>query len=348
MTAAFNKSNCKEINIQNKLSKTNLAKELDELVEKSKALTKIINGDMTLMKSCSQEFINTNSDISNETAKGILNVAIQAPMSQRLAEVNDDINRNFMVMRSNLTVLMNGINNDINNITKFVTLNENDKRNTNASSRKDLGYSQHIQGDLKDEVRLRSEDSVKVFDWSDKQKQRKMDQPTTTGSPSSHSFDLSSCESKICRSKEIFEPLSTIGKISLYIKYLPHSEKIVLKILKVFDIPTLDRGGTKTIQVHLSLLPEKKQRYRSRAVPYINNTTELNYSYEFSGVKIIDINILIIRIKVYSVKSTRKKVFGETRIPLRELRMWSDGIEFSQDLLPRGIVVRLRFVYDLI
>ena len=112
-------------------------------------------------------------------------------------------------------------------------------------------------------------------------------------------------------------------------------------------MPTLDRGSTKTIQVHLCLLPEKKQRYRSRAVPYASNTTELNYSYEFSGINIIDINILIIRIRIYSVKPTRKKVFGETRIPLRESRMWSDGNEFSQDLLPGGIVVRLRFVYDL-
>ena len=303
---------------------------------------------MTSMKSCRQEFINKNSDISNETGKGISNVAMKAPMSQRLAGVNHDMNRNFMVMRNNLTVLMNGINNDTNNIAKFVTLNENDKGNTNAFSREDIGYSQHIQDGLKDKINLRSEDSFRAFDWPDRQKVQNMDQPKTADSGSFDSIHLSSYESKICKSKQIFEPLSTMGEILLYIKYVPHSEKIVLKILKVSDMPTLDRGSTKTFQVHLCLPPEKKQRYRSRAVPYTSNTTELNYSYEFSGVKIIDINILIIRIRIYSVKPTTKKVLGEIRIPLRESRTWSDGIEFSQDLLPRGIVVRLRFDHDLI
>lgn len=340
----LNKSNCKESNVQSKLSNTNLATEQDKAIEKSMVSSKIINGNITLVKSCSQEFINTNSDILNETAKGILNVATKAPMSQRLAGVNDEIAPNLMTMRNNLTLLINGINNDINNITKFVTLKENDKENMNPFSRKNLGYAQHIKNDSKDEIDLRVEESFETFDGPDKRKERKVNQPTTIDSPGPHSFDLSPYESKISKSKEIFEPLSTMGKILLYIKYLPNSEKILLKILKVFDMPNLNRGGTKTIQVHLCLLPEKKQRYRSRVVPYTNNTTELNYSYEFSGGN--DINIFFIRIRVYSVKATRKKVFGETRVPLRELSMWSDGIEFLQDLLPRGIVVRLGFVYD--
>ena len=342
----LNKSNCKKSNVQNKLSNTNPATEHDKAIGKSMSPSKIINGNITLMKRCSQEFINTNSDILNETAKGILNVAMKAPMSKRLAGVNDEINQNLMTMKNNLTVLMNGINNDINNITKFVTLNEKDKENMNPFSRENLGYARHIQDDSKYEIDLRGEESFRTFDWSDKQKERKMDQLTTTDSPVSDSFNLSPYESKISRPKEIFEPLSTMGKISLYIRYLPNSGKIILKILKVFDMPNLNRGGTKTIQVHLCLLPEKKQRYRSTAVPYTSNITELNYSYEFREGNIIDINIFIIRIRVYSVKPTRKTVFGETRIPLRELSMWSDGFEFLQDLLPRGIVVRLRFVYD--
>ena len=149
--------------------------EHDRLVEKSKALNKIINGNMTSIKSCSQEFINTNSDISNETGKGTLNVAMKAPISQRLAGFNDDMNRNLIVMRNNLTVLMNGIKNDINNITKLVTLNKNDKGNTNAFSTEDTGYSQHIQDGLKDKISLRSEDPFRAFDWPDRQKERNMD-----------------------------------------------------------------------------------------------------------------------------------------------------------------------------
>ena len=255
----LNKSNCKKSNVQNKLSNTNPAREHDKAIGKSMSPSKIINGNITLMKRCSQEFINTNSDILNETARGILNVAMKAPMNKRLAGVNDKINQNLMTMKNNLTVLMNGINKDINNITKFVTLNEKDKENMNPFSRENLGYARHIQDDSKYEIDLRGEESFRTFDWSDKQKERKMDQLTTTDSPVSDSFNLSPYESKISRPKEIFEPLSTMGKISSYIRYLPNSGKIILKILKVFDMPNLNRGGTKTIQVHLCLLPEKKK-----------------------------------------------------------------------------------------
>lgn len=122
----------------------------------------------------------------------------------------------------------------------------------------------------------------------------------------------------------------------LSLEYRPDTEKLLVTVLSARDIPDKARSGMDSWQVHMVLLPSKKQRHKTSiqrgSLPHFNET------YRFSRVDPSDLHMLAIRFRLYALggRMSRERMMGEKVLRLGGLDPDGGTMETTLVLEPRS------------
>ncbi|KAJ8401241.1 hypothetical protein AAFF_G00388230 [Aldrovandia affinis] len=116
------------------------------------------------------------------------------------------------------------------------------------------------------------------------------------------------------------EPAAKYGTLDVVFDYDSGEQRLMVTVTAVTDIPALKRTGNISWQVHLVLLPTKKQRAKTGIqkgpCPVFNET------FKFSHVETEMIGNYAVRFRLYSVRRMKKeKVLGEKVFYLTKLNL---------------------------
>lgn len=137
------------------------------------------------------------------------------------------------------------------------------------------------------------------------------------------------------------EQICMAGKVLLSFTYMPAANKVNLKVVRAAELPPVERGGSENIQIHLCVLPMRKQRFRTTMQP--SSQGVFNQTFQFVHMTKDLLEKCAIRLRVYGVQRFSKKLMGEIKIPLIKIDLTSplaDG-DIWKNLAPKGLVVSI-------
>ena len=116
------------------------------------------------------------------------------------------------------------------------------------------------------------------------------------------------------------DPVAKYGTLDVVLDYDSGDQRLTVTVTAVTDIPALKRTGNISWQVHMILLPTKKQRAKTSIqkgpCPVFTET------FRFSHVESDMIGNYAIRFRLYSVRRMKKeKVLGEKVFFLTKLHL---------------------------
>ncbi|XP_072533380.1 synaptotagmin-14 isoform X1 [Salminus brasiliensis] len=116
------------------------------------------------------------------------------------------------------------------------------------------------------------------------------------------------------------EPLAQFGTLDVVLDYDSCDQRLAVTVTAVTDIPPLKRTGNISWQVHLVLLPTKKQRAKTSIArgpcPIFTET------FRFSHIESEMISNYAVRFRLYSVRRMKKeKILGEKVFYLTKLNL---------------------------
>ncbi|MEQ2308553.1 Synaptotagmin-14, partial [Ameca splendens] len=116
------------------------------------------------------------------------------------------------------------------------------------------------------------------------------------------------------------DPIAKYGTLDIVFDYDSEEQQLTATIMAVTDLPSIKRTGNISWQVHLVLLPTKKQRAKTGIqggpCPIFTET------FHFSHVESEMISNYAIRFRLYSIRRMKKeKVFGEKVFYLTKLNL---------------------------
>jgi len=134
------------------------------------------------------------------------------------------------------------------------------------------------------------------------------------------------------------EPLAIGGKILVQFTYMPAANKINLTVIRAGEMPPPERGGSENIQVHLCILPQRKQRFRTKAVSTAKGV--FNETFQFIHMTKDVVENCAIRLRVYGAQRFSKRIIGETRMSLSQIDLTSAlaDEQIWKTLSPKGLV----------
>uniref|UniRef100_UPI0037E752E8 synaptotagmin-16 isoform X1 n=1 Tax=Semicossyphus pulcher TaxID=241346 RepID=UPI0037E752E8 len=131
-------------------------------------------------------------------------------------------------------------------------------------------------------------------------------------------------------------PISKCGDMVLSLEYRPDTEKLMVTVVAARDIPDKARSGMDSWQVHMVLLPSKKQRHKTSvqrgSQPHFNET------FRFSRVDPSDLHMLAVRFRLYALggRMSRERMMGEKVLRLGGLDQDGGTMETTLVLEPRS------------
>ncbi|CAN2389825.1 Protein kinase C conserved region 2 (CalB) [Pristimantis euphronides] len=114
-------------------------------------------------------------------------------------------------------------------------------------------------------------------------------------------------------------PISKCGDLDIVLNYKAASQKLMVTIVAAEDIPDKDRSGVNSWQVHVVLLPSKRQRGKTAIQkgpqPVFNET------FTFNKLEPEEIANNALRFRLYAVhKMIREKMMGEKLFSLKKIK----------------------------
>ncbi|KAM4542442.1 synaptotagmin-16 isoform 2-T2 [Odontesthes bonariensis] len=131
-------------------------------------------------------------------------------------------------------------------------------------------------------------------------------------------------------------PISTCGELVIALEYRPDAEKLLVSVISARDIPDKARSGMDSWQVHMVLLPSKKQRHKTSlqkgSLPHFNET------FRFSRLEPSDLQMSAIRFRLYALggRMSRERMMGEKVLRLVGLNLGVVKMETTLVLDPRS------------
>ncbi len=116
------------------------------------------------------------------------------------------------------------------------------------------------------------------------------------------------------------EPLAQYGTLDVIFNYNSSDQRMSVTITALTDIPSLKRMGNISWQVHLVLLPTKKQR--AKTIIQRGPCPVFTETFHFSHVESEMIGNYAIRFRLYSIRRMKKeKALGEKVFYLTKLNL---------------------------
>ncbi|KAM9715358.1 LOW QUALITY PROTEIN: synaptotagmin-16 [Dama dama] len=114
------------------------------------------------------------------------------------------------------------------------------------------------------------------------------------------------------------EPISKCGDLDVIFEYRAASQKLTVTIVRAQGLPDKDRSGVNSWQVHVVLLPSKKQRGRTSIQRGPNPIFKEKVT--FAKVEPRDVTASVVRFRLYAArKMTRERMMGERLFYLSHL-----------------------------
>lgn len=114
------------------------------------------------------------------------------------------------------------------------------------------------------------------------------------------------------------EPISKCGNLDVKVAYSTGAQKLEVTVLSAHDIPAKQRSGANTWQVHLVLLPTKRQRFKTSVQS--GETPAFHESFRFSALEPGELSTYALRFRLYAVRSmNRERMMGEKLLHLCKL-----------------------------
>ncbi|XP_025105175.1 synaptotagmin-14-like isoform X2 [Pomacea canaliculata] len=138
-------------------------------------------------------------------------------------------------------------------------------------------------------------------------------QSTEMLSNDEHLFDVSDLQ---------HEPplISKCGSLEATFNYDSTRNKITVTVHRAREIPARDRGGFSSTQVHLMLLPTKKQRYKTKAKQGQDPVFEETFT--FSKISPEELPGMGLRFRLYGLERMRREqMIGESVVGFASLRL---------------------------
>ncbi|XP_062296471.1 synaptotagmin-16-like [Scomber scombrus] len=131
-------------------------------------------------------------------------------------------------------------------------------------------------------------------------------------------------------------PISKCGDLVLSLEYRPNTEKLLVCVVAARDIPDKARSGMDSWQVHMVLLPSKKQRHKTSVQK--GSQPHFNENFRYSRVEPSDLQMSAIRFRLYALggRMSRERMMGEKILRLGELDPNGGTMETTLVLEPRS------------
>ncbi|XP_032261148.1 synaptotagmin-16 isoform X4 [Phoca vitulina] len=116
----------------------------------------------------------------------------------------------------------------------------------------------------------------------------------------------------------VLEPISKCGDLDVIFEYRASSQKLTVTIVRAQGLPDKDRSGVNSWQVHVVLLPSKKQRGRTSIQRGPNPV--FTEKVTFTKLEPRHVAACAARFRLYAArKMTRERMMGEKLFQLRHL-----------------------------
>ncbi|XP_010877116.2 synaptotagmin-16 isoform X3 [Esox lucius] len=131
-------------------------------------------------------------------------------------------------------------------------------------------------------------------------------------------------------------PISKCGDLEVILDYKAASQKLLVTVVTAQDIPDKGRSGMDSWQVHVVLLPAKKQRYKTSVQK--GSVPEFNETFRFSRLDPSELGALALRFRLYALggRISRERMMGEKVFRLGGLSSESREMETTLVLEPRS------------
>ncbi|XP_023261080.1 synaptotagmin-16 isoform X1 [Seriola lalandi dorsalis] len=131
-------------------------------------------------------------------------------------------------------------------------------------------------------------------------------------------------------------PISKCGDLVLSLEYRPDTEKLMVSVVAARDIPDKARSGMDSWQVHMVLLPSKKQRHKTSVQK--GSLPHFNEKFRFSRLEPSDLQMSAIRFRLYALggRMSRERMMGEKVLRLGGMDPDGGTMETTLVLEPRS------------
>ncbi|XP_068110378.1 synaptotagmin-16 isoform X3 [Hyperolius riggenbachi] len=114
-------------------------------------------------------------------------------------------------------------------------------------------------------------------------------------------------------------PISKCGDLDITLNYKASSQKLTVTVVEAKDIPDKDRSGVSTWQVHVVLLPSKRQR--GKTTMQKGPQPAFNETFTFNKLEVEEMPNNALRFRLYAVhKMIREKMMGEKLFWLKNIK----------------------------
>uniref|UniRef100_A0A3Q3QCS2 C2 domain-containing protein n=1 Tax=Monopterus albus TaxID=43700 RepID=A0A3Q3QCS2_MONAL len=126
------------------------------------------------------------------------------------------------------------------------------------------------------------------------------------------------------------------GDLALSLEYSPDTQKVLVSVIEARHLPDKGRTGMDCWQVHMVLLPSKKQRQKTTAQK--GSLPQFNENFRFSRLEPSDLKTSAIRFRLYALggRMSREQMMGEKVLCLGELSPDGGKMEMTLVLEPRS------------
>ncbi|KAJ8411715.1 hypothetical protein AAFF_G00153530 [Aldrovandia affinis] len=129
-------------------------------------------------------------------------------------------------------------------------------------------------------------------------------------------------------------PISKCGDLIVILDYKAEAQKLLVTVVTARDIPDKDRSGMDTWQVHVVLLPGKKQRHKTSVQR--GSAPRFSETFRFSRLDPAELGSSALRFRLYAVgKMSRERMMGERLFHLSALSLEGE-MEATLVLEPRS------------
>uniref|UniRef100_A0A8C4Q8B9 Synaptotagmin 16 n=1 Tax=Eptatretus burgeri TaxID=7764 RepID=A0A8C4Q8B9_EPTBU len=128
--------------------------------------------------------------------------------------------------------------------------------------------------------------------------------------------------------QESASAVSSCGTLAVQMDFCKRTQKVSVLLEKVVDLLPRERTGATAWQIHLVLLPMKRQRFRSS----VQRGDELTFdeTFRFSGIEDSELARYGVRFRLYAMRSiNRERLMGESLFYMNRLIQLNIGITES-------------------
>lgn len=127
-----------------------------------------------------------------------------------------------------------------------------------------------------------------------------------------------------------------VGKVFVMAEFFPDVGRVGFSIVEAQSIPSKSKGGAGHARFHVVLLPDKKQRFKTKTLKTPNPV--FKETYIFDRLTREDLFRLAVRMRLYGISAVSKeKYIGEVRLQLADLaHAQNHRLETWRDILRPG------------